>query len=41
MRELVYTMFIINNLILFTHGDKKILSNIKKSQNIMTRIVDP
>ena len=33
-------MFISNNTIRFTCGDTKILSNIKMSQNIMTRIVD-
>ena len=35
VRQLVYTVFTIR----FTCGDTKILSNIKMSQNIMTRIV--
>ena len=43
VRQLIYTMFITILLliitILFTFGDKKISWNIKKSRNIMTRIV--
>ena len=39
MRQLVYTMFISNNLHSFTCGERKIWQNIKEPQNIMKMIV--
>ena len=39
LRQLVYTMFISNNHASFDCGERKIWSNIKTSQNVVTMIV--
>ena len=40
MRQLVYTSLLLLITVRFTYGARKICSTIKKSQNIMTMIVD-
>ena len=39
MRQLVYTGSILSIMLLFTCGERKICSTIKKSQNIMNTTV--